>query len=157
MAFDSWHMSFICCSSPYFLTLGCLDVSVIMGVFFGLWTPPPDPSISMPADGSPLTLFVPIHVDDGLGIMNLAPLYKWFLHSLADCLHIVDLGCCAKFLSIVILCDCPCRQLWLSSHVYIAKLLSDWNLLSCHPAATPLPSSGIPPVAPPNAIPDVSD
>ena len=34
---------------------------------------------------------------------------------------------------------------------------SDWNLSSCRPAATPLPSSGVPSVAPPNAIPDVSD
>jgi len=137
--------------------LGMLRCECDHGVFFGLWTTPPDPSISMPSDGSPLTLFVPIHVDDGLGITNSAPLYKWFLHSLAERLHIVDLGCCAKFLSIVIVRDRPHRRLWLSSHVYVAELLSDWNLSSCRPASTPLPCSGIPQVAPPNAIPDISD
>ena len=85
----------------------------------------------MPSDGSPLVLFVLIHVDDGLGITNLNALYSWFLHSLSHRLHIVDLGPCSKFLSIVTIHDRPACRLWLSSHVYVAELLKNWNMSSC--------------------------
>ncbi len=73
------------------------------GVFFGEWVKSLDPSVLMPSDGSPLTLIVPIHVDDGLGITNSTQLYLWFLHTLRKNLHIVDLGACSKFLSILII------------------------------------------------------
>jgi hypothetical protein len=45
-------------------------------MFFGSWDSSPNSSIPMPVDGSSLVLFVPIHVDDGLGVTNLAPLYS---------------------------------------------------------------------------------
>jgi hypothetical protein len=137
--------------------LGMVRCECDHGVFLGLWSSPPDPSIIMPSDGSLLALFVPIHVDDGLAISNSASLYHWFIRSLSARLQIVDLGQCVKFLSILILRDRPCRRLWLSSRVYVAELLSDWNLSSCRPAQTPLPSSALSPVAPSNALPDVSD
>jgi hypothetical protein len=81
-----------------------------------------------------LVLYIPIHFDDGLAITNLLPLYHWFLSVLKQTLSIVDLGKCSKFLSIVIIRDRICHQLWLSSHLYVAKLLPEWNLwdLSSH-------------------------
>ena len=87
------------------LTIGLSRCSVDHSVFYGEWTSPPDPSVPMPVDGSLLFLIIPIHVDDGLGITNSSYLYKWFLNSLSQCLHIVDLGPCAKFLNMVIIRD----------------------------------------------------
>ena len=142
--------------SSLLLSLGLSHCECDHGVFFGTWTTPPDPGISMPPDGSPLVLFVPIHVDDGLGVTNSPSLYLWFLHSLSHRLHIVDLGVCSKFLSIVIIRDCPARRLWLSSQVYVTELLMDWNMISCRPASTPLASTPLAVVSA-NSLPDVSD
>ena len=69
--------------STLLFDLGMVRCEVDHGVFFGEWTTPPDSTIPMPLDGSPLVLYVPIHVDDGLGITNSTPLYVWFLLILA--------------------------------------------------------------------------
>jgi len=87
------------------VAIGLSCCSVDHSIFYGEWTSSPDPSIPMPADGLPLFLIVPIYVDDGLGVMNSFLLYKWFLLSLSQRLHIVDLGPCSKFLSMVIVRD----------------------------------------------------
>lgn len=140
------------------LALGMIRCEVDHGVFFGEWTSPPDPSISMPTDGTPLVLYVPIHVDDGLAITNSPPLYKWFLATLARRLLIVDLGECSKFLSILIIRDRPNRRMWLSSHVYISALLDEWNLSTCKPASTPFPCRFMEhPQTFPNSLPSISD
>ena len=60
------------------LGLGMICCDVDHGDFIGEWYLPPDPSILMPTSG-PLVLYVPLHVDDGLGIMNSPSLYAWFL------------------------------------------------------------------------------
>ena len=93
-------------------------------MFIGEWSSPPDPSIVMPSSG-PLVLYVPLHVDDSLGITNSPSLYAWFLKVLLCRLHIIDLGPCSKFLSILIIRDRPQRRIWLSSHVYISELLDE--------------------------------
>ena len=140
------------------LDLGMVRCEVDHGIFFGEWTSSPAPSVPMPPDGSPLVLFVPLHVDDGLAITNSPLLYAWFLSILSRRLHIVDLGPCAKFLNILIIRDRPKRRLWLSSHVYIAELLSEWNLSTCRPVSTPFPSTLPDPLsAPPNSLPALSD
>jgi hypothetical protein len=140
------------------LDLGMIRCEVDHGVFIGVWTSSPDPSVPMPVNGRPLVLYVPIHVDDGLGITNSPPLYAWFLSTLSKRLHIVDLGSCSKFLSILILRDRPNRRIWLSSHVYVSELLDEWNLSSCKPASTPFPSNLMDlPLAPHNSLPDISD
>ena len=136
------------------LGLGMIRCEVDHGIFLGIWTSPPHPSIPMPTDGSSLVLYVPLHVDDGLGITNSPSLYKWFLATLSKRLHVVDLGVCSKFLSISIIHDRPNRRLWLSSHIYISELLDEWNLSSCKVAPTPFPSkitefSSVPAVAVP--------
>ena len=87
------------------LSLGMVRCEADHGIFFGEWSSSPDPSVAMPVDGCPLVLYVPIHVDDGLAITNSPALYSWFLQTLANCLMIVDLGPCSKFLSILIICD----------------------------------------------------
>jgi hypothetical protein len=141
------------------IDLGMVRCEVDHGIFVGTWLSPPDPSVSMLPDGRPLVLYVPLHVDDGLGITNSLSLYRWFLSTLAKRLHIVDMGPCSKFLSIVIIRDRPNRRLWLSSHVYVAELLEEWNLTSCRAVSTPFPTnltSSMSP-APANALPDVSD
>ena len=70
---------------------------------------------------------------------------------------IVDLGCCSKFLSILIIRDRPNWCLWLSSHIYIAELLDKWHLTNCRPASTPFPAKIIDASAPPNTLPDITD
>ena len=139
------------------LDLGMMRCEVDHGVFIGVWTSPPDSSIEMPSSG-PLILYVPLHVDDGLGITNSRSLYAWFLRVLSRRLHIVDLGICSKFLSILIIRDRVNWKIWLSSHVYISELLEEWNLTSCKPSSTPFPS-GVSPLslAPVNSLPDVLD
>src|SRR5271168_3960905 len=128
------------------------------GIFMGEWTSAPNPSVVMPADGSPIVLYIPLHVDDGLAITNSSTLYAWFLSSLSKRLQIVDLGPCAKFLNILILRDRPNQKIWLFSHVYIAELLDEWNLASCRTESTPFPSNFADlPLAPPTSIPSVSD
>ena len=140
------------------LALGMVRCEVDHGVFVGEWTSPPDPSITMPIDGSPLVLYVPLHVDDGLAITNSSSLYAWFLRTLSKRLLIVDLGPCSKFLSILILRDRPNRRIWLSSHIYVSELLDEWNLSSCKPSSTPFPANVVElPPAPSNSLPDISD
>jgi len=126
------------------------------GVFLGEWTSPPDPSISMPSNGDPLVLYVPVHVDDGLAITNSPSLYRWFITSLKQRLFIVDLGDCLKFLSIVITRDRLNRRLWFSSQVYIAELIDEWNLSTAKYPTTPFPNKlSDQPSALPN-IPDIN-
>jgi len=121
--------------------LGMARCDVDHGIFFGEWIEPLDSSISMPNNGSPLALIVLIHIDDGLGVTNSIELYLWFIRLLSKTLHIIDLGICSKFLSILIIRDRPNRRLCLSSHLYIAELLAEWNMAQCKTASTPLPVS----------------
>ena len=101
---------------------------------------------------------LPLHVDDGLGITNSKPLYIWFVSPLSQHLHAVNLGPCAKFLNLLIIWDRPGRRLWLSSKIYIAELLEEWNMTSSHSALTPFPSN-LPDLsfAPPNSLPSILD
>ena len=139
------------------LDFGLMCCAVDHGVFIGKWTTSPDSSIVMPPSG-PLVLYVPLHVDDGLAITNSLSLYVWFLSVLSCCLHIIDLGPCSKFLSILIIHDHASHYLWLSSHVYVSTLLDEWNLASCKTASTPFPLGGpSSAVAPQNSLPDLSD
>ena len=70
------------------LDLGMIHCEVDHGIFMGKWTSSPYTSVAMPADSSPLLLYVPLHVEDGLAVMNSHPLYLWFLKKLAERLHI---------------------------------------------------------------------
>ena len=65
------------------LEFGMVRCEVDHGVFFGEWKSSPDPSVNMPLDGSPLVLYIPLHVDDGLGITNSPSLYTWFISVLS--------------------------------------------------------------------------
>ena len=144
--------------SSLLLGLGMIRCEVDHGIFMGEWTIPPDPTIIMPSDGSPLLLYLPLHVDDGLAITNSPTLYVWFLSVLSKRLKIVDLGPCSKFLNIVILRDRPNSRIWLSSHLYVAELLDEWNLASCRTASTPFPSHFSDLLsAPTTSLPSISD
>jgi hypothetical protein len=107
------------------LELGMIHCEVDHGVFFGQWVSPPDSSVLMPLDGSPLILYIPLHVDDGLAITNSSPLYQWFIQTLKRWLLIINMGPCRKFLNLLLICDCANHRAWLSSHVYIAELLEE--------------------------------
>ena len=138
--------------------LGLVCCEVDHGIFFGEWESPPAPSVGMPSNGHRLVLYVPLHVDDGLAITNSASLYAWFLEMLLKRLRIVDLGPCSKILNILIIQDHPNCKIWLSSHVYVSGLLSEWNLATCRAATTPFPANILTlPSAPPNSLPDISD
>ena len=144
--------------SSLLLGLGMIRCEVDHGIFMGEWTIPPDPTVIMPSDDSPLLLYVPLHVDDGLAITNSPTLYVWFLSVLSKRLKIVDLGPCSKFLNIVILRDRPNSRIWLSSHLYVAELLDEWNLASCRTASTPFPSHFSDLLsAPTTSLPSISD
>ena len=140
------------------IEFGMVRCEVDHGIFYGEWTSSPDPSVPMPSDGSPLVLYILLHVDDGLAITNSVLLYTWFLSVLAKRLHIVDLGPCAKFLNVLIIRDRPRRRLWFSPRLYISELLEEWNMASCRSATTPFPST-LPDLssAPRNSLPDISD
>ena len=140
------------------LDLGMIRCEVDHGVFFGEWISPLDSSIAMPAHGSPLVLYVPIHINNGLAITNSQSLYQWFLTTLWRNLPIVDMGNCSKFLSIVIIHDRLHHHLWLSSHIYVIDFLNEWNLTNAKNPATPFPykiTDQLP--LSPNALLDVSD
>ena len=152
-AFKSYNLFF-----SLILSLGMQHCEVGHGVFIGEWTISPDSLVLIPDDGCPLVLYVPLHVDDGLAITNSHSLYVWFLMRLASQLCIVDLGQCSRFLGVVIIRDCPNHRLWLSSHLYISKLLDEWNLSTCKPASTPFPSNITEITSvPPNSLPNISD
>ncbi|KAJ3486888.1 hypothetical protein NLJ89_g11768 [Agrocybe chaxingu] len=74
------------------VSLGLIRCEADHGVFYAYWSSPPDPSIPLPLDGSPLYLVVPIHVDDGLSVTNSERLYKWFITRLQERIRIKDLG-----------------------------------------------------------------
>jgi len=91
------------------LGLSCCEVD--HAVFSGYWSSPPDPSIPMPLEGTDLILIVPVHVDDGLGVSNMIPLYTWFISELCRDIEVVDMGLVSLYLGIRIVCDRPNRKL----------------------------------------------
>jgi Reverse transcriptase (RNA-dependent DNA polymerase) len=159
VALYSLHQSafeFYTLLTSLFLGLGMVRCEVDHGVFYGKWLTSPDSSVPLPTNGNPLVLYIPIHVDDGLAITNSLPLYHWFLSVLKQTLSIVDLGECSKFLSIVIIRDRIHRQLWLSSHLYVAKLLPEWNLSNAKDPSTLFPYK-FAVQDQPSALPNISD
>ncbi|KAJ3489748.1 hypothetical protein NLJ89_g11496 [Agrocybe chaxingu] len=155
-----WYQLFM----SLLLVLGLIRCEADHGLFYGYWSSSPDPSIPMPAGGKPLVLVVPIHVDDGLGVTNSEPLYKWFISQLQKHVQVIDLGPCSRFLSVSIIRDRASRRLWFSSHLYISELLDDWHMSDCKPSQTPFLSNVLNHKAPHgvkdcplNALPDISD
>ena len=140
--------------------LGLIRCKVDHVVFSGRWTSPPHPSIPMPSNGEPLTLLIPIHVDDGLVATNSIPLYRWFIAELGKEIEAVDLGLASLYLGIRIIRNHACRKLWLSQKAFITDLLAAWNLTpsNCHTSSVPLRHKlHTLPVALPNSLPDIPD
>jgi Reverse transcriptase (RNA-dependent DNA polymerase) len=61
-------------------------------VFIRCWITPLHPSITPLPSGLPLTLIIPIHVDNGLAIFNSLPLYQWFTMEMTNKIEFVCLG-----------------------------------------------------------------
>jgi len=121
---------------------------------------PLHPSIPMPPNGEPLTLLIPVHVDDGLITTNSIPLYNWFITEICKDIEAVDLGPASLYLGIQIIRDCKWHKLWLSQKAFITDLLSTWylNPSNCHTLSVPLwHKLHTLPDAPPNSLPDISD
>jgi hypothetical protein len=138
------------------LGLSCCEVD--HAVFSGRWSSPPDPSISMPLNGSDLILIVPVHVDDGLGVTNSIPLYNWFISELCKDIEVVNMGPVSLYLGICITRDCPNRKLYLYQKAFITDLLDTWNMTNCHPSSIPLHHKLHElPLSPPNSLPNVRD
>jgi hypothetical protein len=140
------------------IRLGLSRSELDHSVFIGRWTSPPHPSVSMPSDGKPLLLIIPIHVDDGLAVTNSTPLYQWFIDQLTPDLEIVDMGPVAMYLGNRITRDRLNRKLWISQKPLLIELLQNWNMLDCTPSNLPLsqPLHKLPP-PPPNSIPGIHD
>lgn len=127
-------------------------------VFVGIWNSPPDSSIPVLPDGEPLTIIVPIHVDDGLGVTNSPALWEWFIREMRRFVNVVDLGPVSLFLGIHIVRDRPARRLWLSQRSYVANILEQASLLNCRSQDVPLkhPLDNLPPLSP-NVLAELSD
>jgi len=114
----------------------------------------------MPSNGEPLTLLVPIHVDDGLVTTNSIPLYNWFITELCKDIEAIDLGPASLYLGIWIIRDRACCKLWLFQKAFITDLLTTWNLTpsNCHTSSVPMCHKlHMLPDAPPNSLPDIPD
>ena len=115
----------------------------IQAVFVCHFQKSPDPSIPMPANGEPLTIFVPVHVDDGLVSMNSSALYLWFIRTINTHFPVIDQGTATTYISIRISRNRANHLLWLSQEVYIDKLLENYGLQDCSynnlPLHLPLP------------------
>jgi len=88
------------------MCLGLICCEVDHAVFNSQWTLPPHPSIPMPPNGEPLTLLIPVHVDDGLVVTNSIPLYNWFITEICKDIEVVNLGPASLYLGIQIIRDC---------------------------------------------------
>ncbi|PPR03071.1 hypothetical protein CVT24_012432 [Panaeolus cyanescens] len=129
------------------LRMGFIVCDVDHAVFIGRWSSPPNSSISMPSDGSPLIL-----------IISCAALYLWFISCISKELEVVDLGVASMYLGMRIRRDRARRKLWLSQEPFIVDFLSNWDMLNVHPRNVPL--SSLPDKFPPpndNSLSDVKD
>jgi hypothetical protein len=143
-----------------FLDLGLIRCEADHAVFIGKWTTPPHPSIAMPPSGESLILFVPIHVDDGLGICNSLTLYNWFVEEVSKTIDLVCLGPVlnTRYLGHRIIRDRANKTLCISQSDLIIELLEDWGLSSCKHLSVPLSfNPSRPPPCSPNACSDISD
>jgi Reverse transcriptase (RNA-dependent DNA polymerase) len=77
--------------SKMFSSLGLLCCEANHTIFVEQWQTPPHPSISLPPSGLPLTLIIPIHIDDDLAISNSLSLYKWFVMKMSKKIKFVCL------------------------------------------------------------------
>jgi len=59
----------------------------------------------MPLNGEPVTLLIPVHVDDGLVVTNSIPLYNWFMTEICKNIEAVNLGPASLYLGIRIIRD----------------------------------------------------
>lgn len=107
----------------------------------------------MPEDGSPLRMFLPVHVDDGCAATNSRPLYVWFIQFLNQKFTVNDLGPLWMFLGVSFDYDRNRGILSLSQQPFIEELLSSHDLLNAKPQDVPLKSKSphdLP--VPPNAL-----
>ncbi|KAJ2914303.1 hypothetical protein MD484_g6105, partial [Candolleomyces efflorescens] len=120
--------------------IGFSRLEMDRAVWLGVWTVSPDPrNIPMPADGSPLVMVVPVHVDDGLAATNSPQLYGWFIAQLrARGVDVKDLGQVSVYLGIRFIRDRPHRRLYLTQEAYIVDVLAEFGLLECKPRRIPL-------------------
>lgn len=146
--------------SKTFLLLGLLHCEANHAVFIGQWETPPHSSIIMPSSGEPLTLIVLIHIDDGLAVSNLLPLYQWFVAKMLKKTDFVCLGAVvnSRYLGLHIICDRSNKTIKISQFDLICDLLDNWGIKDCKPANIPLSHNlhKLPPCSPNtcNNIPD---
>ncbi|SJL08333.1 uncharacterized protein ARMOST_11696 [Armillaria ostoyae] len=116
-SFYEWYKTLSATLSDLSLEYYIIDPAV----FYGKWSSPPNPSISMPSNGVDLFILMPVHVDDGLTVTNSAALYHWL---------IIELNKRFK--------DHPSWKLKLSQTDYIEKLLQSYNMADVNPSTVPL-------------------
>jgi hypothetical protein len=129
-------------------------------VFFGQWSTPPHPSIPTLSYSSPLTLIIPIHIDDGLAVSNSLPLYNWFVTKITKKINFVCLGAIvnSRYLGQHIICNCSNKTIRISQSDLINELLEDWGMKDCKPVNVPLSHNLCRlPSCSPNACSDISD
>lgn len=141
-------------------SLGVLRCEADHAVFVRRWATPPHPSIPASTSDAPLTLIIPIHVDDGLVISNSLPLCKWFASEMSKKIDFVCLGAVvnSQYLGHQIICDRPNKIIKISWADLINDLLEDWCMKNCKLANVPLSNSlhKLPPCSP-NACSEIPD
>jgi hypothetical protein len=146
--------------STIFSDLGLSRCEADHAVFIGRWSNPPDSTITMPGTGEPLTLIIPIHVDDGLAICNSLPLYAWFVREISKKIDLVCLGPVTntRYLGQRIIRDRTRKIIRVSQSDLITDLLEDWGMIDCKTSLVPLSCNlnDLPPCSP-NACQDISD
>ena len=143
---------------PVLESFGLQRCKIDHGVFFGSWSSSPHPLVPMPANGSPLHMLLPVHVDDGCSATNSQPLYDWFIQYLNQQFTVNDLGPLCMFLGISFDYDQARGVFTLSQRPFIEELLSSNNLLNVKPQDVPLKSkSPQDTTVPPNALPRIAN
>ena len=138
-----------------FGSIGLVCCEADCAVLTGCWTISPHSSITMPSSGSPLTLIIPIHIDNGLAISNSLPLYTWFAAEMSKQINFICLGAVvnSRYLGHHIAHDHSNKTIKILQGDPISNLLEDWEIKNCKPANVPLlhKLSNLPPCSP-NAI-----
>src|SRR5271168_2717128 len=151
-----WHKLL----SSTLATLGLARCEADHAVFIGRWTIPPHASIPLHLSKDPLLLMIPIHVDDGLVVTNLLPLYNWFVLEISKTIEFICLGPVlnTRYLGQRIIRNRSNKTIQLSQSDLIIALLDNWGLTESKMSNVPLHHnpSNLPPCSP-NSCNDIPD
>jgi hypothetical protein len=114
-------------------SLGLTCCAVDHVVFYGRFKSSPHLSISMPDNGNDLVIIMPVHVNDGLVVINSLALWIWIHDEMNKHFKVNDLGATSLYLGVRIDCNRRAYKMWLSQKHFVLDLLTTHNLLVPNP------------------------